>query len=491
MKKLNIPTIIFGAAISVAGAYLTAPTAFAANADVSSKINSTAKIDSTGVFSIGGSGKAEGIEATDYVEYQFDNLALSSTINGRDVVHNGVTIGKFSYVYNGWGSKTIDKPVDESVDPFYSNGTIRLTFNENISKVDDFSFSLSSQNNVDWMKVDHDYTLTNKITSAGKTLAEIQSDYGKTSVKNITRPCLANGGVYYYIDGARKTQWNVHFENDGANPTKAGAKYRVTIPAGSTIKFKEHAGGEYTANHHWSHVYADTPKNANGVYFTGTTPKPKFKVTIKGNVAEYELLEDLPARDGTWYFAIEDLFEIDHYEDVDLATNTMPYAATFETIINGQTVCTREGGNVTFNGAGVEAFLTERIERTIDRPETVPQTIKVGETPDPKAHIENFDELYPGCSVRYKDAIDNTKPGEFEVSLIISCPDKDDLEVTAILIIEEDDTVEEAPEIKEEPKKEAPKIEAPHTGLEISGGAAIIASITALLSLTGLALKRR
>ena len=103
------------------------------------------------------------------------------------------------------------------------------------------------------------------------------------------------------------------------------------------------------------------------------------------------------------------------------------------------------------------------VKINIGEPETAPQTIKVGETPDPKVHIPDFDEKFPGCEVRYKDIIDNTKPGEFDVTLVISCPDKEDFELTSKLIILEDEKIEETPAPKAEPKKE---IEAPHTGFE-------------------------
>ncbi|WP_165243101.1 Rib/alpha-like domain-containing protein [Corynebacterium lizhenjunii] len=71
------------------------------------------------------------------------------------------------------------------------------------------------------------------------------------------------------------------------------------------------------------------------------------------------------------------------------------------------------------------------------------QTVKVGQTPDPKKNIENFDDLNlpEGTKVEYKGGIpDTSKPGEQNVTVVVTYPDKSQDEVEAKLKVEKNPT---------------------------------------------------
>lgn len=96
------------------------------------------------------------------------------------------------------------------------------------------------------------------------------------------------------------------------------------------------------------------------------------------------------------------------------------------------------------------------------------QTVKIGENPDPRAHIPDFDKNFEGCEVAYKDKPDTSKKGEVGAILVISCPDMDDREITVKIFVEGDDIVEENPD----------SLETPNTGF---GQSWVIVAISAIV----------
>lgn len=84
-------------------------------------------------------------------------------------------------------------------------------------------------------------------------------------------------------------------------------------------------------------------------------------------------------------------------------------------------------------------------------------TIKIGDTPDPKTHIPDFDKNFPGCEVKYKETPDTSKSGTIDTTLIISCPDQPDREVFVQIIVEEEPKLEPSKTQESHP-------EAPNTG---------------------------
>lgn len=105
------------------------------------------------------------------------------------------------------------------------------------------------------------------------------------------------------------------------------------------------------------------------------------------------------------------------------------------------------------------------------------QSIKVGETPDPKKHIPNFDEEFPGCTVKYKNRPDTSKAGKIDAEIVISCPGKED-QIVKVQI-----------EVSENPQQpQSSKIDAPHTGAENNAQIPALISISAaILSVIGIA----
>ncbi|KAB3539818.1 hypothetical protein F8390_00555 [Corynebacterium sp. 366] len=70
-------------------------------------------------------------------------------------------------------------------------------------------------------------------------------------------------------------------------------------------------------------------------------------------------------------------------------------------------------------------------------PQGKEQTVKVGDTPDPKKNIENIDDLPEGTQVEYKETPDTSTPGEKNVTVVVTYPDKSQDVVEAKLKVEE------------------------------------------------------
>lgn len=357
--------IIFGAALSVFSVALASPQTFAANRDVSSKFNATGKIDGIGQFSIQAEGLTDGVEATDFIEITAKNLQHNGRLNNSQVISNGVTVGTVSSVFEEYQfSKVINKPVDNSVTPSYSDGKIKIIFNENISKFQNANFSISSQNNFDWMEVDRDWSVDSALIFKGNKIAEKSTSFKKANIMSVDKTSVNAGGMYWDVSSSSNYGFNITLNNDGADPFKAGSIIKVTVPETSAVRLKNlPAREDIQAQRHFNFIGVDTPKNIHGVYFTSTNPKLRLKMkAVTGNVAEFELLDNAPAQDAWFYFAIRNALNIVRYENVNETEKTMPFDAKFELFYRGQKISESNGARMTFTGSGVEAFLKQKEE---------------------------------------------------------------------------------------------------------------------------------
>lgn len=378
--------IIFGAALSVFSIALASPQTFAANQDVSSKFNATGKIDGIGQFSIQVNGLTDNVEATDFIEITTKNLHHNGRLNNSQVISNGVVVGTVSSVFEEYQfSKVINKPVDNSVTPSYSDGKIKIIFNENISKFQNANFSISSQNSVDGMEVDHDWNVDSFLIFKGNMIAEKSSSIKRANAVEINRTNVGAGGIYWDIGSSSNYGFNVTLNNDGANPLRAGSIIKVTIPETSPVRFKNlPARDNIQAQRHFNFVGVDTPKNIHGVYFTSTNPKLRLKMkAVTGNVAEFELLDNAPTQDAWFYYGFSDVIDIVRYENVNEAAKTMPFDIKFELFYGGQKINESNGARVTFTGSGVEAFLKQKEEEKKE-PEVQDEPKIEEEIQDPK-----------------------------------------------------------------------------------------------------------
>ena len=81
-------------------------------------------------------------------------------------------------------------------------------------------------------------------------------------------------------------------------------------------------------------------------------------------------------------------------------------------------------------------------------------TIKVGDTPDPKSHIPDFDEKFPGCTVRYKEEYDTTKAGTIDATIIIECEGEEPKEVDVKIHVNPVPTNPQTVKVGDKPKAE-------------------------------------
>lgn len=106
------------------------------------------------------------------------------------------------------------------------------------------------------------------------------------------------------------------------------------------------------------------------------------------------------------------------------------------------------------------------------------QTVKIGENPDPKLHIPDFDKNFPGCTIKYKTTPDTSKAGVIDATLIISCPDQPDKEVDVRITITEE-------------AQPTPEIKAPDTGVESQNIFASILAGGGILTIVGIVISKK
>ncbi|KAB3519148.1 hypothetical protein GC425_09035 [Corynebacterium sp. zg254] len=87
----------------------------------------------------------------------------------------------------------------------------------------------------------------------------------------------------------------------------------------------------------------------------------------------------------------------------------------------------------------VEVKVPVRTDADKNDPKGQDQTVKVGENPDPKGNIVDADKLPEGTTVEYKDGKtpDTSKPGEQNVTVVVTYPDQSQDVVEAKLKVEE------------------------------------------------------
>ena len=71
-------------------------------------------------------------------------------------------------------------------------------------------------------------------------------------------------------------------------------------------------------------------------------------------------------------------------------------------------------------------------------PKAKDQTVKAGQTPDPKKSIENFNDLPQGTTVKYRETVNTQNPGEQQVTAVVTYPDTSTKEVRVNVIVEKE-----------------------------------------------------
>lgn len=386
--RLKLPTIIFGMAISVVSLGMMSPRAFAANRDVSAQMTATATIKDYFNFDISLSGDVTGVEATDYVNFVTKNLSRHPNIEGRAVMFQGEEIGVIRTTINFVSTKTVNRPVDNSVVPEYFDGTIKIIFNENIDKFKNIQTNISSSFEQVRPFFDHKVDLESSVTLAGRVIGQKITPINPPNIVDFKRSVAGGVTAYHDLDKDATNHVSIYLQNAAEGPFRAGDKIRVTLPKDSPIKILGGREGEYIRNHHFNYVGVDTPKNVHGVYFTSISPSIRNNLKrLDENTIEYTILEDFPARDGVWYLDVGGAkIEVVDGRSVN-ASGRIGFEVSTQWLRGDQVLGEVRTGSVGFNGTNVIAKLQEKI------PESVPEGSENIEKPNLEESPEREPEI--------------------------------------------------------------------------------------------------
>ncbi|MCG7297425.1 YPDG domain-containing protein, partial [Corynebacterium afermentans] len=190
------------------------------------------------------------------------------------------------------------------------------------------------------------------------------------------------------------------------------------------------AADSFTVLVGWAPVYEETEGAPGEPLKSG---EPTFDNTTTDE-EENEKGSDLPSPVKS--YEIPDTFQVPEGYTVDLDEETGEVTVTFPedtepgTEFNVPVRATLEDGTKTIGSANFKVADVDDAEKY--SPEGQDQTVKEGETPDPKNNIKDADKLPEGTEFEYEETPDTSTPGDKPVKVIVTYPDgsKDTVDAT-------------------------------------------------------------
>ena len=292
---------------------------FGSSAFAAEDITSRLKIEPTSIKNIGNEWSidisGQNVKEGDWATFRAENVSI---IPGEkvDLRYKNEKIGEISVdkAYSSGNDLNYESVVrnDDNAKPGSFIWQGKIVFNKNIEKYANFETSISNSGANYFSYVNRDVTVETKIIGS-TTLKGEDVKLTKQPLMNINKNSVGSSGGQF-ISNNGSSSFGPTIFNSKNNPIKAGTIVKITMTEDSSIRFDDKTypiGSTVWLAKLRESIFASTPVNKYGVYFTGG-PGMELKVVSR---SETELVlkvsKDMPATDGAYRAGVTSIKIVD------------------------------------------------------------------------------------------------------------------------------------------------------------------------------------
>ena len=201
---------------------------------------------------------------------------------------------------------------DENAKPGSTVWQGKIVFNKNIEKYANFKTSILNNSANYFAYTDHDYTVETKIIGS-TTLKGEDVKITKQPLMSINKTSIGSSGGQF-ISNNGSSSFGPTIFNSKNNPIKAGTIVKITMTEDSSIRFDDKTypvGSTVWLAKLRESIFASTPVNKYGVYFTGG-PGMELKVVSRSETElVLKVVKDMPATDGSYRAGVTSIKIVD------------------------------------------------------------------------------------------------------------------------------------------------------------------------------------